>query len=135
MNKMHIIPVKPLSVNEAWRGQRYRTDSYKTFVAKVLYHLKRLNPRKPPRGKKMAHYVWGFSSDNSDTDNPTKPFQDALCRFFKKGDDKDIEFIILEKDKVRKGDEYIGFCIKSKKNLIPYLEDLIARLKHEQKGS
>ena len=131
---MNEIPVKPLSVNKAWQGKRYRTDSYKTFVAKVLYHLKRLNPKKPPAGKKMAHYIWGFSSDASDTDNPTKPFQDALCSYFfgKKGDDKDIEFIILEKDKVRKGDEYIGFCIKSKKNLVKYLEDLISRLKQEK---
>lgn len=128
----HKIDIKPLSVNRAYQGRRFSTQDHKAFVAKVWYHLKRLKPTKPLKGEKAAHYQWGFSSKSSDTDNPTKVFQDILADFWGMKDDKDIGFIILERKMVRKGKEFIGFDVFSRRKLIAYLEDLVERLKQEE---
>ena len=121
---MHRIAQKPLSVNRAYKGRKYKTPDYTMFAESVWYRLLQLDPAKPPEGAKFAHYRWGFSSKNSDTDNPTKVFQDILTKFWGFRADTDIEFIILERAIVPKGEEYIEFHIDSITHLPQYLKEI-----------
>ena len=130
---MKYIPYKPMSVNIAWQGQRFRTPLYKKFALDVGRLLRRIRPQKPaPDAPVFAHYVWGFSNSQSDIDNPTKPFQDVLFDAWEmKSKDHQVQFMIIEKAKTKKGQEFIGFHVDAKANLIAYLENVLARLKKE----
>jgi Holliday junction resolvase RusA-like endonuclease len=77
---VHKIEVKPLSVNEAWKGQRFKTDDYKTYEQLCAYLLPR--SIEIPDGQLEIFFEWGFSSGASDYDNPIKPFQDILQKRF-----------------------------------------------------
>ena len=130
---MKYIPYKPMSVNLAWQGRRYRTPLYTKFAIDVGLLIRRIRPPKPaPDASLFAHYVWGFSNSQSDVDNPVKPFQDVLFDTWKmKAKDHQVQFMIIEKATAKKGQEYIGFHVDAKANLIGYLENVLARLKNE----
>lgn len=103
------VNVKPLSVNEAWKGRRYKTDAYKNYQNTLLWLLPRLKIPKPPY---EIHFRFGFSSTLSDWDNPVKPTQDILSK--KYGfDDKLIRKAIVETEIVKRGKEYIEFALKT----------------------
>ena len=130
---MKYIPYKPLSINQAWQGKRYRTPLYTKFAIDVGRLIQRIRPQKPaPDAPVFAHYVWGFSNSQSDIDNPVKPFQDVLFDTWQmKAKDHQVQFMIIEKAKAKKGQEFIGFHVDAKANLIEYLENVLARLKKE----
>jgi len=101
------INIKPLSVNCAYTGKRYKTDNYKWFENELLFKLKSMNV---PKGKLTLITTFGLSSLNADWDNPVKPFQDVLQK--KYGfNDRMIYRGIIEKVDVAKGDEFIEFEI------------------------
>jgi len=106
------IDIKPLSVNDAWKGRRYKTDDYKRFEKQVLILL----PKEMyiPEGDLVLHLEWGFSSAASDYDNPIKPFQDCLEKKYGFNDNR-IKRGTQEKFKVNKGEEYIRFKIEEYK--------------------
>ncbi len=100
--------IKPLSVNEAWKGRRFKTDKYKKYERNILLILPRL---KVPEGKLEVSLKFGLSNKNADVDNPVKCFIDCLQK--KYGfNDRHIYKINLEKEDVKKGCEYIEFEIK-----------------------
>jgi Holliday junction resolvase RusA-like endonuclease len=99
------IEVKPLSVNDAWKGRRYRTDDYKQFQKLVAVMLK---PKKVPEGKLKLTLVFGFSSTGSDIDNGVKPFLDCLQKKYLFNDNR-IYKMDVEKVDVEKGNEFIEF--------------------------
>jgi len=102
------LDIKPLSVNEAWQGKRFKTQKYKEYQKILLLFL----PKKTyiPNGKMTIKYRFGFSNKLSDIDNPVKCFQDILQK--KYGfNDNDIYVVIAEKEIVPKGKEYIEFSI------------------------
>ena len=106
------IDIKPLTVNRAWKGRRYKTDEYKAFETELLY---RLPPRLrgfDPATKKLEIYLeFGVSNSGSDWDNPIKPFVDVLQ--IKYGfNDKLIYDAIVKKRIVKKGYEYVKFELK-----------------------
>lgn len=102
------IKCKPLSVNQAWQGRRYKTPAYKKYE-KEVYHL--LPPIKIPEiGPLKIYLEFGFSNSSSDWDNPIKPFQDIL-QFKYAFNDNRIYEAIVKKVKVKKGNEYIRFEI------------------------
>lgn len=102
-----LISIKPLSVNQAWQGKRYKTDLYKAFEKELSYKLKNMVI---PEGKLLLKATFGFSSKNADWDNPIKPFQDVLQK--KYGfNDRNIYKGIIEKVDVKKGEEFIEFEI------------------------
>ncbi len=103
------IDIKPLSVNNAWKGRRYKTDAYKAYERDVLLLLGRIEI---PTGKLELFLEWGFSSAGSDFDNPIKPFTDCLQKKYGFNDNRVYEAHI-KKVSVKKGDEYIKFEIKS----------------------
>ena len=102
------IDIKPMSVNEAWQGRRFKTPKYKSYERDVL---KLLRPMSIPEGDLVIDLEWGVSNMTSDWDNPIKPFQDILQK--KYGfDDKHIVEARVKKVKAKKGSEYIEFEIK-----------------------
>jgi len=102
------IDIKPLSVNDAWKGRRFKTDQYKKYERDVLLLLKPM--RIPPSGDLVLDLEWGFSSAGSDFDNPIKPFTDCLQKKYGFNDNRVVESRI-KKVKVKKGEEYIKFYI------------------------
>ena len=127
---MNRINQKPLSVNEAWQGRQYATRAYKLFKVRVQLLLSMIKPPKPEGDEYFVHYEMGLSNSGADVDNPVKTFQDCLFKFWKMlTRDNKIMFMIVAKVKVNKGEEYIGFHVDDRKNLIAYLEHLIEKLK------
>ena len=107
-----IINIKPLSVNQCWQGKRFKTQKYKAYERELILRLKNIQlPSKPYE----IHLKFGFSSKLADWDNPIKPFQDILQKKYN-FDDKDIFKAIVEKEIVKKGNEYIKFEIITYKN-------------------
>ena len=69
------IEVKPLSVNRAWQGRRFKTKEYKEYEEYVLFLLP--NKKIPKNVKLRVRYEFGVNK-LSDWDNLVKPFQDIL---------------------------------------------------------
>lgn len=103
------INIKPLSVNQAWQGKRFKTKLYYAFEQEFLLKLRPLKLPEPPYS---VYYEFGLSNTLSDWDNPIKPTQDVLQKKYK-FNDKDIFEAVIRKVKVDKGSEYILFEIKT----------------------
>ena len=102
------ISTKPMSVNEAWQGRRYKSKPYKTYEAQLLYSLPSLETPEPPY---RITFEFGISKA-TDWDNPIKPLQDILCK--KYGfDDRDIYEGIVKKTVVKKGKEFFKARLES----------------------
>ena len=106
------INIKALSVNEAWKGRRFKTAEYKAYEEWLLWELKTMEDIEIPEGKLQIRFIFGVSSKLSDWDNPIKPFQDIVCKHFG-FDDRRIYRGISDKVDVDKGDEFIEFSIYS----------------------
>lgn len=99
--------IKPLSVNLAWQGRRYRTDAYRKFQKDLTLLLPSLTLPDPPY---KISFVFGFSNNASDLDNPLKCVQDIIAA--KYGfNDKLITELNIKKEVVSKGEEFIKFEI------------------------
>jgi Holliday junction resolvase RusA-like endonuclease len=101
------INIKPLSVNLAWQGKRFKTPIYKKYEKALLLMLK----KKIAVPEKMAiNFEFGFSNVSSDIDNPVKPFLDILQKKYKFNDSK-VYQLNIKKTLVKKGKEFIKFQI------------------------
>ena len=106
---MVVIDLKPISVNEAWKGRRFKTDKYKAFRKMVLLQLR---PMAIPSDVRLEiHLKYGFTTAGADIDNPTKMILDILSEKFKFNDNR-IYRLVIDKDVVGKGNEYFAFEIK-----------------------
>jgi len=105
---MNKVGIKPLSVNDAWQGRRFKTDAYKNYEGVMLAYLPKINLPEPPFKLTLE---FGFSSNASDFDNPVKPFVDILQKKYK-FNDKDIHQAVISKKIVPKGSEYTSFLIE-----------------------
>lgn len=109
---MNRINIKPISVNCAFKGRRFKTDIYERYEAKLLWLLPKISLPPPPY---ELYFKFGFSSKLSDWDNPIKPTQDILSK--KYGfNDKLIRRAVVETEIVPKGKEYIEFEFKTLEN-------------------
>lgn len=107
---MNRVNEKPLSVNDAWKGQRYKTDEYKAYQSKLLWLLPRKIDIPPPPFE--IYFKFGFSSTLSDWDNPVKVLQDILSK--KYGfNDKLIRRGVVDTEIVEKGKEFFEFELKT----------------------
>ena len=104
---MYKIDLKPISVNDAWKGQRFKTPKYKQFERDMLFLLPRIELPKPPY---EIFYEFGFSTNAADLDNPVKMCQDVICKKYGFNDNL-IHKIHIEKVIVPKGKEYLKFDI------------------------
>jgi Holliday junction resolvase RusA-like endonuclease len=103
------INIKPLSVNEAWMGRRFKTAKYTKFQNDVLFLLPNLTLPEPPYKLQM---IVGYSNPAADIDNFVKPFLDILQKKYN-FDDKLIYKLEVEKVIVPKGKEFIDFFIET----------------------
>ena len=99
--------IKPLSVNEAFRGRKFKTKKYIEFQQEMLLKLPKMDI---PEGKLEIHYKIGFSNSNSDLDNAFKQLNDCLQKKYGFNDNL-IYRIIADKEIVKKGQEFIEFKI------------------------
>jgi Holliday junction resolvase RusA-like endonuclease len=102
------IEIKPLSVNNAWKGRRFRTDKYKDYQKEIT--LKLPNIKNDFKGNLKIDIIFGFSSKGSDIDNPLKPFLDCLQKKYGVNDNQIYE-LHVKKEIVKKGNEFINFEI------------------------
>jgi len=107
---MIVLGIKPVSVNKAWKGRRFKTPAYKAFERDLLLML----PRKIeiPDGALHLSLMFGFSSKRADIDNPIKLVTDVLQKKYGFNDNR-IYKLDVEKTDVAKGHEFIGFAISS----------------------
>lgn len=102
------INIKPMSVNKAWQGRRFKTPAYKKYERDVLMMLPKITI---PSGKLIVTYEFGFSNKLADIDNPNKQLGDILAK--KYGfNDRDIYEMHTYKKIVPIGQEYISFRIE-----------------------
>lgn len=103
------VPVKPMSVNDAWQGRRFKTIQYKEYERTVRSCLPLMNL---PQAPYKISYEFGFSNGASDIDNPVKLFTDILQKFYG-FNDKDIHELNVKKSRAVKGVEFVKFKIES----------------------
>ncbi len=103
------IEITPLSVNNAWKGQKFKTDKYKKYEIDCMYLIQPFTMPLPPY---RVDFEFGLSNNLSDVDNPCKPFMDILQKKYGFNDSK-VNEIHLYKKIVPKGQEYIVFEITS----------------------
>ena len=104
------IPVKCLSVNQAFSGRHFKTPAYHTYEQEVLYLLPK--NLKIPDGKLTVSITFGVSNKGADVDNPTKTFLDLLSKAYKFNDNL-IYLVSSHKEITKKGKEFIEFTIES----------------------
>ena len=109
-----IVSIKPLSVNQAWQGRRFKTPKYNKYINELLIILPSFSV---PDGKLELEITFGLSSVAADIDNPLKCFIDCLQKKYS-FDDKHIYRLVVNKKIVKKGAEYIDF------NILKLQEDL-----------
>lgn len=96
------INMKPLSVNDAWKGRRFKTDAYKSYEQSVLFLLPKI--KRFPKPPYLVAIDLSVSTHNADIDNPVKPILDILQK--KYGfNDRDVVQLHVRKYLVFKGQE------------------------------
>lgn len=105
----YTLQIKPLSVNECFKGRRFRTTKYDVFIKNMLLILPSVLTIPDETNIKLA-IEFGFSSKASDIDNCCKSFIDCLVKKYKV-DDRFIYEMHVFKNIVKKGEEYIKFKI------------------------
>lgn len=103
------IKVKPLSVNQAWQGRRYKTKLYQQYERIMLAALPNLSI---PNGPLSVSLTFGFSNRASDLDNPVKPMLDILQKRYRFNDSR-VYTLTVYKKIVPKGQENITFEINT----------------------
>lgn len=101
------LQIKPLSVNNAWQGKRFKTNDYKKYEEDLLLMLPKIKIINPPY---RLNITVGFSNKASDLDNVLKPFLDILQKKYSIND-KHIQILHVEKEVVTKNNEFISFQI------------------------
>jgi len=96
------VNIKPLSINKAFQGRRFKTKDYNQYEKSCLLMMPRL---RFPQGKVALHIRYGFSNKASDVDNPTKLVLDIMQKKYE-FNDKDVYEIHLYKLIVPRGKEF-----------------------------
>lgn len=105
---------KPLSVNLAWKGKRFKTDLYKDYEKAISLRLPagKIDPKQMLR----IEFFFGFSNKASDLDNPVKLLIDIAQK--KYGfNDRNVYELNVRKCLVKKGAEFMQMGIF---NLLPF---------------
>ncbi len=101
------VPLKPLSVNQAYRGRRFDTPEKKRFVDSCLAIIGRGSV---PDGPLRVDFEFGVSNRSQDCDGPVKVCLDILQKRFDFNDNRVYE-LTARKVIVPKGQEYWAFQI------------------------
>jgi len=105
--------IKPLSVNCAWQGRRFKTQDYKDYEEVMLWELKKYKEIKP-KGNFGIVIKWDCkNASRTDIDNILKPFFDCLT---KSGIIKDDRYCTeLHIEKIKASHDRLEFTIYSLK--------------------
>jgi Holliday junction resolvase RusA-like endonuclease len=108
------LDIKPISVNQCWKGKRYKTNIYKSFEKNMILIL----PKSKGKFSEMLRIelFFGFSSPLADIDNPVKPILDIMQKKYEFNDNQIFE-LNIRKCIVSKGKEFISVSIN---NLVPF---------------
>lgn len=106
----HAIKIKALSVNEAWKGRRFKTDAYTAYEQALMLMLPRITI---PDGELALFVTVAHSSKASDIDNCIKPFVDVLQKKYGFNDNR-IYLLVVQKLICKKGAEHIAFKIEER---------------------
>jgi Holliday junction resolvase RusA-like endonuclease len=99
---------KPLSINEAWQGKRFKTPAYKAYEEAMLLLMPK--GKVDPEQMLRVEFFFGFSNKASDLDNPVKLLMDIAQK--KYGfNDKNVFELNVRKCIVKKGEEFIQIGI------------------------
>jgi Holliday junction resolvase RusA-like endonuclease len=102
------IDLKPLSVNQAYRGRRFNTKEKVNFEKAALMMLPALGLKLGPRLE--VGFLFGFSNKGQDVDGPIKVCLDVLQKRYGFNDNK-VYRLSAEKVIVPKGQEFWAFTI------------------------
>jgi Holliday junction resolvase RusA-like endonuclease len=105
---MYTVNIKPLSVNAAWQGRRFKTPAYRRYAQELQLILPQITLPEPPYS--VIYHVY-YSSKASDIDNFLKQFNDCLQKKYNFNDNL-IYHSRQTKHIVSKGEEKIQFSIK-----------------------
>ncbi len=105
----YAIRIKPLSVNKAWQGKRFKTRDYEAYETELLLKLPRITI---PEGDLSLTITVAYSSRASDIDNFLKPFVDVLQKKYDFNDNR-IYLLVVQKLICKKGAEHIAFKFDS----------------------
>lgn len=104
--------IKPLSVNRAWQGKRFKSRDYEVYEKLMLVSLPAGKLPEPPY---RVFYEFGLSNKLSDWDNPIKATQDCLQKKYGFNDNEIYEAHVRKRI-VKKGQEYIKIKIEHLEN-------------------
>ena len=105
---------KPLSVNQAWQGKRFKTEAYKDYERLILFMLP--NATIDPNQMLRIEFFFGFSNKASDLDNPVKLLIDIAQKKYGFNDSNVYE-LNVRKCIVKKGEDFIQMGIY---NCLPF---------------
>jgi Holliday junction resolvase RusA-like endonuclease len=99
---------KPMSVNLAWQGKRFKTPAYKEYESSMLLMM----PKAKIETDEMlrVEFFFGFSNKASDLDNPVKLLMDIAQKKYS-FNDKMVFELNVRKCIVKKGEEFIQMGI------------------------
>ncbi len=103
---MQYLSIKPLSVNQAYRGRRFATKELKQYKEDMSRILPKITI--PDCERLGVIYRFGVSSKMADGDNLIKACQDILAEVYGFNDKKIYKWDI-EKVDVPKGKEFVEF--------------------------
>ena len=103
------LDVKPMSVNKAWQGRRFKTKEYKEYESMMLMLMP--NKTLEYKGNLKISIIFGFSNSTSDIDNPLKLVLDILQKKYGFNDRSVYELNVL-KEIVKKNNEFINIKIE-----------------------
>jgi len=109
---MYKINIKPLSINEAYQGRRFKNKKHRDYEEELFFLLP--NELRVPKNKPLIlDVVFGLSSKLADLDNFIKVFIDVMQKKYN-FNDKWIYTIIANKAIIPKGQEFIHFLLMEK---------------------
>ena len=99
---------KPLSINEAFQGRRFKTPAYKAYEKTILLMMPR--GKIDPKQMLRIEFFFGFSNKASDLDNPVKLLLDIAQKKYGFNDSNVFE-LNVRKCIVKKGEDFIHMGI------------------------
>lgn len=110
---MYEIKAKPLSANKLYTGRRYKTDDYRAYINELNFLLPHNDEVKFNRNEDVEIMITvGLCNRMQDLDNTAKGLIDIMQAKYN-FNDYHIVKLIMEKNIVKSGDEYIKFSISN----------------------
>jgi Holliday junction resolvase RusA-like endonuclease len=96
---MIIINSKPMSVNQAWQGRRFKTQLYKNYEEDLSWQIKLMKLKTITGWVNVEYRFYIKNFLRSDAGNFEKPLTDILVKNGLIEDDKFIKRLVIEKFK------------------------------------